>query len=83
MSIMITDGTLTPNQQQRINNIDYVTSSIGTLGAILGVVHSHRTGGGFWRGVGYYFLGSLVLGTGARLAAIPFQNKIIAEIDKN
>jgi hypothetical protein len=79
MSIMITDGTLTPNQQQRINNIDYVTSSIGTLGAILGVVHSHRTGGGFWRGVGWFILGGLILAVPARIVATPFKNKIIKE----
>ena len=79
MSIMITDGTLTPNQQQRINNIDYVTSSIGTLGAILGVVHSHKTGGGFWRGVGWFILGGLILSVPARIVATPFKNKIIKE----
>lgn len=79
MSIMITDGTLTPNQQQRINNIDYVTSSIGALGGVLGVVHSHRTGGGFLRGLGWFILGGLILAVPARIIATPFKNKIIKE----
>ncbi len=74
---------LTENQKTRIDNINYVASSIGLLGAIAGVIYSHKTGGGFWRGVGYWILGGVSLGTVAALATLPFKNNILKEGDNN
>lgn len=73
---------LTSNQKERINNIDYVVGGIALLGAIGGVVYAKKTGGGFWRYVGYWIAGGLVVGVPARLVALPFKNKILKEGDK-
>ncbi len=73
---------LTENQQSRLDNIKYITGSVALLGSIGGVIYSHKTGGGFWRGVGYWILGGLSLGLVARLAALPFENNILKEADK-
>lgn len=70
---------LTDNQKQRIMNIEGIQLSSSILGGILGVIYSHRTGGGSWRGVGYYFLGSISLGLPTMLITTPFKNKIIKE----
>ncbi len=72
-------STLTDSAQARLLNIQYTTSGLGLLGGIAGVIYSNRTGGHFWRGVGYFFLGSIVVGVAARLVALPFENKIIKE----
>src|SRR5258705_8235053 len=74
---------LTDNQNERIANINYVAGSVGLIGAIVGVIYSHKTGGGFWRGVGYWILGGVALGTVASLAALPFKNSILKEGDKS
>ncbi len=70
------------SKEQRISNITYATAGIGLIGSIVGVIYSSRTGGGFWRGVGYFILGSLVFGTPAKIGSTIFVNKIIKESDK-
>lgn len=72
---------LSENQKQRLANINYVVGSVALLGSIGGVIYSHRTGGGFWRGFGYWILGGLVLSLPAKLISLPFTNKIIKEGD--
>lgn len=67
------------NAAERLSNINYVCAGVSVLGGIAGVVYSNRTGGGFWRGVGYYLLGSFAVGVGTRLIALPFENKILKE----
>lgn len=74
---------LTDNQKQKIQNIEIVQGSIGLLGSIGGVIYSKRTGGGFWRGVGYFILGGLITGIPAALVSIPFKNKILSDADNN
>lgn len=74
--------TLTPNQKERIANINYVVGGVALLGAISGVIYAKKTGGGFWRYVGYWIAGSLVTGVPARLVATPFKNKILKDADK-
>jgi hypothetical protein len=73
---------LTENEKARLNNINYVVGGIGMLGAIGGIIYAKKTGGGFWRYVGYWIAGGLVLGLPARLTALPFKNKILKEADK-
>lgn len=73
--------TLTPNQKARINNIDMITGSIALLGAIGGVMYAKKTGGGFWRYVGYWIVGGLASGIPARLVALPFKNSILKKGD--
>lgn len=70
---------MTQNQQTRINNINYVIGSISLLGSIGGVIYSSRTGGGFWRGVGYFILGGMIVSLPAKLISVPFVNKIVKE----
>jgi len=70
---------LTDVGKQKINNITLIIGGFSILGGIGGVMYSHKTGGGFWRGVGYYFLGSLALGLPLRLALTPSINKVISE----
>ena len=73
---------LTENQKQRLANINYVVGSVALLGSIGGVIYSHRTGGGFLRGVGYWILGGLALSLPAKVISLPFANKIIKESEK-
>ena len=66
---------LTENQQERLNNLQYVSGGVALVGSIVGVIYSSRTGGGFWRGVGYWVLGGLVFGIPAALVTMPFKSK--------
>jgi len=78
------DGnTLTKNQEQRIQNIQAIQMSVGLLGSIAGVIYSSRTGGGFWRGVGYWVVGGLVFGIPTMLITTPLKNRILKEGDKD
>ncbi len=70
---------LSENQLMRLNNINMLLGGISLLGGIAGAVYSTRTGGGFWRGAGFFILGNLAVGVPASLIAMPFQNKIIKE----
>lgn len=72
---------LTENQKSRLANINYVVGSVALLGSIGGVIYSHKTGGGFWRGVGYWILGGLALSLPAKVISLPFSNKILKEGD--
>lgn len=76
------DLKLTPNQKARINNINMIAGSIALIGSIGGVVYAKKTGGGFWRYVGYWIVGGLVIGVPARLVALPFKNGILKAGDK-
>jgi hypothetical protein len=73
---------LTEKGESQIKNIDYAVKGMAILGAVAGVVYSAKSGGGFWRGVGYFFLGSLVVGGVTRLATLPMKNKVISQETK-
>ncbi len=70
---------LTPSQKERVANIQLVQSSVAVLGSIGGLIYAKKTGGGFWRYVGYWIAGGLVAGIPAMLIATPFKNKILKE----
>lgn len=70
---------LTENATARLQNIYYSVSSLSLLGGIAGVIYSNKTGGGFWRGVGYFLLGNIATGVVAGVAVLPFTNKIVKE----
>ena len=80
---MKSNQELNRNQQARFDNIFLLTSSIGLLGSIGGVIYAHKTGGHFWRYVGYFILGGMITGIPARIVALPFENKIIKEAQDN
>ena len=40
-----------------------IQMGIGSVGTIAGWVYANKTGGGFWRYVGFGFLGGVTLGT--------------------
>ena len=55
---------------------------VGAVGGVAGIVYANRTGGGFWRYVGYYILGAMVTGTLPRLFYfIPKENEVDAMIN--
>jgi hypothetical protein len=72
---------LTPNQKQRILNIEMLAGSVALIGSIGGLIYAKNTGGGFLRYVGYWIVGGLITGIPARLVATPFKNKILKEGD--
>ena len=74
---------MTPSQKARYSNITYLAGSVALVGSIGAVIYAKKTGGGFWRYVGYWFAGGLVAGIPARLIALPFQNKILREVGNN
>lgn len=71
--------SLSENQKERIANINYVVGSISFLGSVGGLIYANRTGGKFWRYVGYFILGGMVVGAPAKLVSLPFINKIVKE----
>lgn len=72
---------LNENQSERIRNLQAIQASAGLLGIVIGIIYAKKTGGGFWRYVGYSFAGSIALGLPAMLATTPFKNKILKEGD--
>ena len=55
---------------------------IGVAGSVGGLIYANRTGGGFLRYAGYFFLGAFVVGVIPRLIYfIPESNKIDAQIN--
>lgn len=74
---------LTPNQRERYRNIELLAGSVALIGSIGGVIYAKRTGGGFWRYVGWWIAGGLITGVPARLVATPFKNKILKEGERN
>jgi hypothetical protein len=73
---------LSDNQKEQIRNINAIQMSVGLLGSIGGLIYAKKTGGGFWRYVGYWIAGGLVTGIPAMLVATPFKNKILKDGDK-
>jgi len=55
---------------------------IGTLGTVSGWVYANRTGGGFWRYVGFGFLGGIAAGSVGYFTTIQRINKINTVIEK-
>ena len=56
---------------------------VGMIGSIAGVVYNVKTGGGFWRGVLFFFVGGFVVGIIPRMAYfIPQTNKVNGVIKK-
>lgn len=54
---------------------------VGLIGSTAGLVYANRTGGGFWRYVGYWIAGGFVVGVLPRMFYfVPQQNKVDAEI---
>ena len=71
----VLSGELTQSQTDRLKNITMIESSMGLLGFVGGIVYAKKTGGHFWRYVGWSFAGSLAVGLVAMLATTPFKNK--------
>jgi hypothetical protein len=74
---------LSDNQKARILNIGYVIGSISFLGSVGGLIYANRTGGKFWRYVGYFIVGGMIVGVPAKIISLPFVNKIIGESKDN
>jgi cation transporter-like permease len=47
--------------EKRLLNAKIIAGSIGTVASIGAVVYNIKTGGGFWRGVGYFLLAGVVV----------------------
>lgn len=74
---------LSDNQKTRITNVAYVVGSIYTLGSVGGLIYANKTGGKFWRYVGYFIVGGMVVGIPAKIISLPFINKIVKESKDN
>ena len=70
---------LTANQQERINNLNNLQMGISLAGLIAGLIYANKTGGKFWRYIGYSFVGSVATGLTASIVLTPFKNKILKE----
>ncbi len=76
-------ANLTESQNNRLNGINYVQGGLTLAGAIGGLIYSQKTGGGFWRGVGYWVLGSLIVGIPTMLITNPMKTKILKDIENS
>jgi hypothetical protein len=69
----------TESQIARIKQLNALQMGAGLVGLIGGVIYAKRTGGGFWRYVGYSLLGELIVGLPVYAITLPMRNKIIKE----
>ena len=74
---------LTDNQKSRIKNLEKIQISASFVGGIGGAIYAKKTGGGFWRYVGWWIAGSVALGLVSSLAVTPFKNRILKEGDES
>jgi hypothetical protein len=70
---------LTEIGQEKMKNLQIGIGTMSLLGGIGGVIYSNSTKGGFWRGVGFYFLGTLIVSAPLYLITLSYRNKIVAE----
>jgi hypothetical protein len=63
----------------KLLNLNMTLWAVSIAGGVAGVVYSNKTGGGFWRGVGWYFVGSIAASAVGAIVAYPIRNKIIDE----
>jgi hypothetical protein len=73
---------LTDLQKSRIFNINATVSAVAFVGGIAGIIYAKKTGGGFWRYIGYWIAGSAIVGLPAKIIATPFTNKILKEAEQ-
>lgn len=71
--------SLSESQKARIMNLLAIEMGAGIIGSIGGAIYAHRTGGKWYRYIGYWILFGAITGLVAKLAITPFENKIIAE----
>ena len=76
-------SNLSDSKKERLSNIVSAQQAIGLLGNVGGIIYANKTGGGFWRYVGYALLGGLIVGIPTMLVANNFKNKILKEADTN
>ena len=57
-------------------------AGIGGLGTVAGWIYANRTGGGFWRYVGFGFMGGAILGMTTYFITSQKSNNINTEIEK-
>jgi hypothetical protein len=63
--------------QAKSKTLSDQNSIVNGIGAITGLVYANRTGGGFWRYVGYFLLGGFVVGVLPNMLYFtPQKNKI-------
>ncbi len=58
-----------------------IQMGVGTIGTVSGWVYANKTGGGFWRYVGFGFVGGVALGAIGYFTVAQKMNKIQIEID--
>ena len=68
--------------KQRIMNLNYIVWSASFLGTVGGIIYANKTGGKFWRYVGYAIVGGALVSFPTKLITIPFKNKILKEAEK-
>jgi hypothetical protein len=76
-----------PKKEDRIKEIEHkllvllmVRAGVSGLGTIGGWVYANKTGGGFWRYVGFGIMGGIAFGTLSFIATIPSYSKLDKEL---
>jgi len=64
-----------------LRSLGYIQAGLGTIGTIGGWVYANKTGGGFWRYVGFGLLGGVAIGVIGYFTTMQKANKIVTEID--
>ncbi len=57
--------------QKEKTKIAAIRYSAGLAGNIAGIIYANKTGGGFWRYVGFALLGGFIVGGIAAIATMP------------
>lgn len=68
---------LDETQRAKILNLDAIMGAMALIGGIIGAIYAHRTGGKWYRYIGYWILGSVILGLIGRIATTPSRNKTL------
>lgn len=55
------------DDKKKMINANMYAGLASAIGGIAGIVYNMKTKGGFWRGAGFFILGSLAVGVPARI----------------
>lgn len=65
----------------KLRQLTYIQMGISSIGTIAGWVYANKTGGGFWRYVGFGFMGGVITGSIGYFTTVQMANKIKTELD--
>ena len=68
--------------ESKKKSVRYIQMGIGSVGTVGGFIYANRTGGGFWRYVGFGILGGIAAGSIAYFTTMQNTTKINEQIAK-